>query len=124
MIPSNIQCCNNLSTNVAFDNYDRYVDTLNGKGTLHDTVGIIYQFESSDSLESTVSTVSDSDGGREISTEEIPKKRRKFDGVPREVQPYYKKFIKKTSLISLDGIQKVSQDCLPTLLNANLRDLI
>ncbi|KAH0549583.1 hypothetical protein KQX54_010589 [Cotesia glomerata] len=30
-------------TGVAFDNFDRYVDTLNGKETLHDTVGIIYQ---------------------------------------------------------------------------------
>ncbi|CAH1112528.1 unnamed protein product [Psylliodes chrysocephalus] len=28
---------------VAFDNFDRFVDTLNGKETLHDTVGIIYQ---------------------------------------------------------------------------------
>ncbi|CAD6235330.1 GSCOCG00012411001-RA-CDS, partial [Cotesia congregata] len=32
-----------LCTGVAFDNFDRYVDTLNGKETLHDTVGIIYQ---------------------------------------------------------------------------------
>ncbi|GFU64830.1 hypothetical protein TNCV_2144651 [Trichonephila clavipes] len=32
-----------LSTGVAFDNFDRYVDTLTGKDTLHDTVGIIYQ---------------------------------------------------------------------------------
>ena len=30
-------------TGVAFDNYDRFVETLNGKDTLHDTVGIIYQ---------------------------------------------------------------------------------
>ncbi|CAH1113921.1 unnamed protein product [Psylliodes chrysocephalus] len=52
------------------------------------------------------------------------KKRRKFDGVPREVQAYYKKFIKKTSLTSLNDIQKVSENCLPTILNTNLRDLI
>ncbi|GFS41020.1 hypothetical protein TNIN_30281 [Trichonephila inaurata madagascariensis] len=30
-----------LSTGVAFDNFDRYVDTLTGKDTLQDTVGII-----------------------------------------------------------------------------------
>ncbi|GFU36811.1 hypothetical protein TNCV_985561 [Trichonephila clavipes] len=30
-----------LSTGVAFDIFDRYVDTLTGKDTLHDTVGII-----------------------------------------------------------------------------------
>ncbi|GFX49059.1 hypothetical protein TNCV_786151 [Trichonephila clavipes] len=37
-----------LSTGVAFDNFDRYVDTLTGKHTLHDTVGIIYQNVSHD----------------------------------------------------------------------------
>lgn len=34
---------NNVITNVAFDNYDRYVETSNGKDTLHDTVGIAVQ---------------------------------------------------------------------------------
>ncbi|GFV69644.1 hypothetical protein TNCV_4507591 [Trichonephila clavipes] len=37
-----------LSTGVAFDNLYRYVDTLTGKDTLHDTVGIIYQNVSHD----------------------------------------------------------------------------
>ncbi|GFY39738.1 hypothetical protein TNIN_273081 [Trichonephila inaurata madagascariensis] len=37
-----------LSTGVAFDNFDRYVDTLTGKDTLQDTVGIIYQNVSDD----------------------------------------------------------------------------
>ena len=32
-----------LSTGVAFDNFDRYVETMSGKDTLHDTVGIAYQ---------------------------------------------------------------------------------
>ncbi|GFT84355.1 hypothetical protein TNCV_1609881 [Trichonephila clavipes] len=31
-----------LITGVAFDNSDRYVDTLIGKDTLHDTIGFIY----------------------------------------------------------------------------------
>ncbi|GFW80338.1 uncharacterized protein TNCV_2944711 [Trichonephila clavipes] len=30
-------------TGVAYDNFDRFVETTNGKDTLHDTVGIIYQ---------------------------------------------------------------------------------
>ncbi|GFW58988.1 hypothetical protein TNCV_2830941 [Trichonephila clavipes] len=37
-----------LNTGVAFNNFDRYVDTLTGKDTLHDTVGIIYQNVSDD----------------------------------------------------------------------------
>lgn len=32
-----------LCTGVAFDNFDRFVETNSGKDTLHDTVGIIYQ---------------------------------------------------------------------------------
>ncbi|GBP90997.1 hypothetical protein EVAR_69886_1 [Eumeta japonica] len=44
IIPSGIHKVNGLSTHVAFDNFDRFVDTPTGKDTLHDTVGIIYQF--------------------------------------------------------------------------------
>ncbi|GBP23631.1 hypothetical protein EVAR_80248_1 [Eumeta japonica] len=33
----------NLVAGMAFDNYDRFVDTKTGKDTLHDTVGIMYQ---------------------------------------------------------------------------------
>lgn len=32
-----------LNTAVAFDNFDHFVETLDSKDTLHDTVGIIYQ---------------------------------------------------------------------------------
>ncbi|GFW88474.1 hypothetical protein TNCV_3552441 [Trichonephila clavipes] len=31
-----------LITGVAFDNFDKYVETLIGEDTLHETVGIIY----------------------------------------------------------------------------------
>ena len=32
-----------LCTGVVFDKFDRYVETLSGKDTLHETVGIAYQ---------------------------------------------------------------------------------
>lgn len=35
--------CPHLRTHVAFDNFDKFVETVNGKDTLHDTVGIVYQ---------------------------------------------------------------------------------
>ncbi|XP_032781198.2 uncharacterized protein LOC116919333, partial [Daphnia magna] len=38
-----IEVFNKLGHGVAFDNYDRFVETLTGKDTLHDTVGIVYQ---------------------------------------------------------------------------------
>ena len=33
----------NLSTGLAWNNFDRFVDTTSGKDTLHDTVGFIFQ---------------------------------------------------------------------------------
>lgn len=39
LIPNNP----NLRTHVAFDNFDKFVDTKTGTDTLHDTVGIVYQ---------------------------------------------------------------------------------
>lgn len=33
----------NLRTHLAFDNFDKYVETKSGKDTLHDTVGIVFQ---------------------------------------------------------------------------------
>ncbi|KAL7290743.1 hypothetical protein TKK_0015494 [Trichogramma kaykai] len=41
--PSSIIKTSILSCGVAWDNFDRYVETDSGKDTLHDTVGIIYQ---------------------------------------------------------------------------------
>lgn len=41
--PEDIKRRPDLNTGVAFDNYDRFIETLNGKDTLHDTVGIIFQ---------------------------------------------------------------------------------
>jgi len=38
---------------VAWDNFDRFVDTFNGKDTLHDTVGIAYQKVSKDQNDET-----------------------------------------------------------------------
>lgn len=49
-----------LNTAVAFDNYDRFVDTSSGKETLHDTVGIVIQDTSLSadlSINDTISTI-------------------------------------------------------------------
>lgn len=40
--PKGIARVPHLSTGVAFDNFDRFVETASGKDTLHDTVGVIY----------------------------------------------------------------------------------
>jgi len=41
--PSELQCTDGLSTSLAWDNFDHNNETLSGKDTLHDTVGICYQ---------------------------------------------------------------------------------
>lgn len=43
LCPEKIKKKPGLFTGVAYDNFDRFVETTNGKDTLHDTVGIIYQ---------------------------------------------------------------------------------
>ncbi|CAH2098161.1 unnamed protein product [Euphydryas editha] len=43
LCPETIKKTPNLCTGVAYDNFDRFVETGSGKDTLHDTVGIIYQ---------------------------------------------------------------------------------
>lgn len=48
--PSGILLQPHLSTGVAFDNFDRFVETSNGKDTPNDTVGIIFQFVESSGM--------------------------------------------------------------------------
>lgn len=43
LCPSGIKKTKILAAGVAWDNFDRFVDTETGKDTLHDTVGIAYQ---------------------------------------------------------------------------------
>ena len=40
--PEAIKTSPNVCTGIAYDNYDRFVETKDGKNTLRDTVGIIY----------------------------------------------------------------------------------
>ncbi|KAG5869200.1 hypothetical protein JTB14_024528 [Gonioctena quinquepunctata] len=73
-----------LWTGVAFDNFDRYVDTLNGKETLHDTVGIIYRnIDNDDPNESDIDSRSDQ-------SDMLPppaERRRTFEAIVPELVP-------------------------------------
>jgi len=42
LLPDGMIADSDLQTRVAFDNFDRFVDTSNGRDTLHDTVSICY----------------------------------------------------------------------------------
>ncbi|KAG5887454.1 hypothetical protein JTB14_017310 [Gonioctena quinquepunctata] len=74
VIPAGIIATSTLSTHVAFDNFDRFVDTTSGKDTMHDTVGIIYQFTSADNVDNLDTTTSsepevNEEGATEVATD-------------------------------------------------------
>lgn len=66
-----------LNTNVAFDNYDRFVETCSGKDTLHDTVGIVIQNECPEA--NTIANDAGTSRGGEIDTvDDTGGRRRKY----------------------------------------------
>lgn len=69
-----------LNTALAFDNYDRFIETVGGKDTLHDTVGIVYQSKS-DLIEEPIVNENHSNSGS--------KRRRKYiSPVDYTIVPY------------------------------------
>ena len=85
--PEDILRTTNLCTGLAFDNFECFADTLSGKDTLHDTVGIIYQ---------NIDTAQNNSDVREnIATDIRPegstKRRRTYDTESHELESYAKK---------------------------------
>ena len=75
LTPHGMSLSPNSGTGIAWDNFDRYVETTSGKNTLHDTVGICYQtvplVSASENQSSTSKTISSTecppnDGRRNI----------------------------------------------------------
>lgn len=84
--PDDIKEKPNQCTGLAYNNFNRYVETLTGKNTLHDTVGIIFQDIEHKTLQSVAAS------GEESSAETSRKiKRRTFDAITPDLQPYQKK---------------------------------
>ena len=98
------------SIGLAFDNYDKKVETLNGKDTLHDTVGIAYQditncTESSNAQQ--VSNNTEPETNRTYRTIGL-KRRRSYEIFEKELEPYYKK-PKMTSTISITTFDQTTE---------------
>lgn len=80
----------NLRTHVAFDNYDRYVETINGKDTLHDTVGIVYQ-NKTDSADLEILSISQHDRvGDGIAHDNGPSRRKYCSTFDSTIETYVK----------------------------------
>ena len=81
LISNGMKACENTSVRLAFDKYDRYVETFSGKNTLHDIVGIAYQLIN--------------DAERKENPEETViqegKWRRRYKTMNLDVEPYRKK---------------------------------
>lgn len=77
----------NLCTGVAFDNYDRYVETATGRDTLHDTVGIVYQNISAESNDINFSHLD-----LALNVSQIQDRRRKYESsFDKEIPIYFKR---------------------------------
>ncbi|GBP33294.1 hypothetical protein EVAR_30882_1 [Eumeta japonica] len=96
----------NLVAGMAFDNYDRFVDTKTGKDTLHDTVGIMYQ-----NIDPNNDNVEEEEEEAEAEDTEGSKhnrsRRRSFESIDFEL-PQCAKKLKKTSNIQSESEQEVN----------------
>jgi len=94
--PDGIELKGDLGTGLAWDNYDVNMETIDGKDTLHATVGICYQnyvVERSEINDSVITTHS----GRN---------RRRFDGREREIVPLHRQLSKAKFHLSPPGNQR------------------
>ena len=91
-------------TGLAWDNYDVNMDTIDGKDTLHATVGICYQ-----NIENEACTIIPDDTST-VSGIRIGRKRRQFDGKEREIEPYYKQLKKARFHLEPKGSQEDEEE--------------
>ena len=93
--PVGIELLPSLGTGLAWDNYDVNMDTIDGKDTLHATVGICYQ-----NINNAITSNEPVSEKPACTTE---KKRRQFDGKDREIDPYFKQLNKAKFDLSMQN---------------------
>lgn len=117
--PTSIQLLANLKTGVAFDNFE-FVDTINGKDTLHDTVGIVYQdvtavIPSTPPPPTIAQTSNNTNSKTPTALDPVTRRRRKFDVGGTDVEPYHKR-PKMTTTMMVDN-EDERRHSLPAKLN-------
>lgn len=103
-----------LRTHVAFDNFDKYVETRSGKDTLHDTVGIAYQnIVKTAAVENIL--IAQFDLTHESDTS-VQRRRKYFSSFDNVIEPY----IRKTQIMPpLIGGKEEIPECLQTSIDLN-----
>ena len=96
--PDDIILSPEYHTCVAFNNLDMFCDTYNGKDTMHDTVGIVYQHI----LSTDHNVRNDVTVQKEISAPNKSKRRRTFHAVYPELESYTKTLKLKEKLLPID----------------------
>ncbi|CAH0721911.1 unnamed protein product, partial [Brenthis ino] len=118
LCPETIKKTHNLCTGVAYDNFDRFVETGSGKDTLHDTVGIIYQNLDQDNQDLTQSSNVISPNDEEAS--DLKRRRRRtFEAITVDKVPYPKKpkmtDAMQVSLHEVENLQPVNMKVYNTI---------
>lgn len=91
-----------LRTHLAFDNFDKFVDTSSGKDTLHDTVGIVYQnMSDSISMDSTFFATHETDCMDDNNNDGMGRQRRRkyYTQFDSSLEPYSKPNQKPTQTL-------------------------
>ena len=105
LLPDGLAQLPDLHTGVAYDNYDRYVDTLSGRNTLHITVGIIYQDNPGKAI---ISTLLNPDKRQRNSSVPGSRKRRAYEVPGFVIEPYYKKpKMTKETMLAVDDPKRL-----------------
>ena len=125
IIPPVIRTIDGLHTHVAFDNFDRFIDTCGGKDTLHDTVGIIYQTENTVITEAEQSIDYDfMDQSENNDQHPVPRKRRRFDNESPRNRTFYPKPSTSISLLPRQVISNCVNECSEARKIATRRDFV
>lgn len=99
-----------LCTHVAFDNFDRYVETSTGKETLHDTVGIVYQNKCIES--STLASIFTGNFNNENITDDLEaafrRRRKYYSNFDDTIQPFIALKSQTTRLYGNDPKKPIS----------------
>lgn len=91
LLPDGLHPLPHLFTGVAFDNYDRFVETLTGRDTLHDTVGIVYQDTVQSNVDSGAFVQEDEEQANTTIVSSATRRRRAFEATGLVIEPYHKK---------------------------------
>jgi len=109
----------NLGTGLAWDNYDRFVETGSGEDTLHDTVGIAYQVFLEDELQN----INDNHIEENCSVANISKKskrRRTYEPRGLNIEPYRKKpKLRAPKFLPNNDVRRISNEREETSPNPN-----